>query len=132
MLRRKTQGWTRVSASAGVTSTELGAELRPERPELPVTPARLGSLRKKGPRDDDQLGRVVSRHVKRSELSRTPVDHVHGLPPVEPPSPSCRYDGRAQSVPKRSGTTRLLVAPSWHERAGQTAYQLPDQPSVQH
>ena len=50
MLRRKTQGWTRVSASAGVTSTELDAELRPERPELPVTPAGLRSLREKGPR----------------------------------------------------------------------------------
>ena len=63
MLRGKIQGWTRVSASAGVTSTKLDAEVRPERPELPVTPARLRSLREKGPEMTTSLAGVVSRTV---------------------------------------------------------------------
>ena len=99
MLRGKVQGWTTVSASAGVTSAELDAEVRPERPELPVTPARLRSLREKGPRDDDQLGRGCLAHRQGSELSRTPVDHLHGLPPMEPPSPSVPVQ---QPCPKRA------------------------------
>ena len=127
MPRRKIHCWTRMSrfgrrhlhgAGCGTPSPASGAAGHNRR---------LRSLREKGPRDDDRPGWVVPSTVYRASCRGPPsitcTDWSRGV--AVPARPGT---GRAQSVPKRSGTTRLWVARRGTNGQVKSVYQSPDQP----